>query len=93
MLYVLSYDISVDKRRTKLAKLLEGFGQRVQYSVFECDLTDRQFAVLWRKLQRILKPEEHDSLRIYRLCATCTSTIQVIGSGPPVESSVDVLIV
>lgn len=45
MLYLISYDIAVDKRRTKIAKLLEGFGQRVQYSVFECDLTTKQYGL------------------------------------------------
>ena len=33
-LYVISYDIPDDKRRKKIADLLEGYGQRVQYSVF-----------------------------------------------------------
>src|SRR6266511_1773180 len=55
MLYVISYDISVDRRRARVAKLLEGFGQRVQYSVFECDLTESQYAVLQRNLRRMLR--------------------------------------
>ena len=42
MFIVISYDIPADKRRTKLAQLLENYGQRVQYSVFECLLTGRQ---------------------------------------------------
>jgi len=33
------YDIPSDKRRKKVSDLLEGYGQRVQYSVFECVLT------------------------------------------------------
>ncbi|MCA9742068.1 CRISPR-associated endonuclease Cas2, partial [candidate division KSB1 bacterium] len=38
MLLLVSYDIVDDKQRTKLAKRLQNYGQRVQYSVFECDL-------------------------------------------------------
>ena len=38
MFYLVSYDIPDTKRRTKLAKTLEDFGDRVQYSVFECIL-------------------------------------------------------
>lgn len=38
MLYIVSYDIPDTKRRTKLAKMLEDFGDRVHYSVFECIL-------------------------------------------------------
>ncbi|MEW6376162.1 MAG: CRISPR-associated endonuclease Cas2, partial [Thermodesulfobacteriota bacterium] len=36
MFYVVSYDIPDDQRRIKIAKILEDFGDRVQYSVFEC---------------------------------------------------------
>ena len=92
MLYLISYDISIDRRRTRVAKILTGFGQRVQYSVFECDLDTNQYQALWRKLARTIQPDEGDSLRIYRLCATCTTTINVIGRGPPVETSPQIYI-
>ena len=35
---VIAYDIVDDKHRTKISKLLEGYGERVNYSVFECML-------------------------------------------------------
>lgn len=93
MLYVISYDIAVDRRRTRLAKVLEGFGQRVQWSVFECNLDDREYAVLERKLRRILKPDEGDNLRTYRLCSTCVTQTEIRGDGPPVEQRQDVYII
>jgi CRISPR-associated protein Cas2 len=93
MLFVISYDITNDRRCTKIARTLEGFGQRVQYSVFECDLTDRQYEVLRRKLLKRLAAQEGDSLRVYRLCKTCVQGIALYGAGPPVEQSVDVLVV
>jgi CRISPR-associated protein Cas2 len=40
MKYVVTYDISIDKRRTKLSDLLEGYGVRVNYSVFEVELSE-----------------------------------------------------
>lgn len=92
MLYLISYDIAVDKRRTKIAKVLEGFGQRVQYSVFECDLTVQQYAELRRKLHKILRSAEGDDLRTYRLCATCAPKTEIVGTGPALETSVDVYI-
>lgn len=92
MLYIISYDIAVDKRRTKIAKLLEGFGQRVQYSVFECDLSVKQYADLRRKLHKILQPAEGDNLRTYKLCASCVPNTEIVGAGPPLETSVDVYI-
>ena len=43
MFHVISYDIPDDQRRSRLAKVLKGFGTRVQYSVFEAHLTNAQF--------------------------------------------------
>ena len=43
MFYVISYDIPDDRRRGQLAKVLKGFGTRVQYSVFEAHLNRTQY--------------------------------------------------
>lgn len=90
--FIVSYDIIPDKRRTKLAKLLEGFGSRVQRSVFECDLTAAQFTQLRRRLDKLLKPDEGDNVRIYQLCASCVRTVEIIGEGK-LEETPDVFIV
>jgi CRISPR-associated protein Cas2 len=74
-------------------ELLEGFGQRVQRSVFECDLNEREYQALERKMKRMLKLEEGDNVRIYRLCGACVGNVIVLGNGPPVEKSVDVYII
>jgi hypothetical protein len=41
-LWVIAYDSPSNKRRRKLAKLLEGYGERLQWSVFECRLQPHQ---------------------------------------------------
>ena len=46
MLYVISYDIPDNRRRSQLAKVLKGFGSRVQYSVFEAHLNGKQYEEL-----------------------------------------------
>lgn len=66
MLTAVSYDIQDNRRRVKLAKLLLRFGKRVQKSVFEIQLSDKELPVLVRQIERIIK-EEKDSVRIYRL--------------------------
>ncbi len=78
MHYLISYDIPDDKRRSKVAKLLEGHGIRVQYSVFECDLSHANYAQLRRAMEYLLNHEE-DNLRVYRMCASCTDHIERIG--------------
>ncbi|MBM7846596.1 CRISPR-associated endonuclease Cas2 [Herpetosiphon giganteus] len=92
MLYLISYDIAVDKRRTRIAKILEGFGQRVQYSVFECDLTAKQYSKLRGKLHKVLRPADGDNLRTYRLCGVCAPHTEIVGNGPTLETSVTIYI-
>ena len=64
MLRIVVYDISDPKRLTRIAKICEDFGVRVQKSVFECWLDDERFNLLWRKLNAEMEPEE-DSLIAY----------------------------
>lgn len=68
--YLICYDIADDRRRNRVANLLEGFGRRVQYSVFEAVLDRRLFDKLLSQLQALLDPAD-DSLTIYPVCAAC----------------------
>lgn len=43
LLYLITYDISCNKRRQKISDLLEGYGSRVQHSVFECVLNRKKY--------------------------------------------------
>ncbi len=81
MFIVVCYDIPSDRRRAKVGKILEGFGARVQKSVFECDLNIKHLQKLKQKLARVLK--EEDSVRYYYLCAHCLPKTEVV-NGPPV---------
>ncbi len=84
--YVIAYDISDDRRRTRVHKTLCGFGQWTQYSLFECHLTPKQMLVLRDKLDKCLK--EEDSVRFYPLCAGCLSKVQTTGGPKPGEEAV-----
>jgi CRISPR-associated protein Cas2 len=86
-LYIIAYDISSDRRRTKVHKTLCGFGQWTQYSLFECYLTDKELLALHGKLDKILEAEE-DSVRFYPLCAACVSKVETVGSDRPAEKNV-----
>jgi CRISPR-associated protein Cas2 len=79
---VVSYDIRDDRRRLRVHKLLEGFGRAVQRSVFECDLTDAEYAWLRQRLERVVEPGV-DLVRYYRLCEGCVRRIEGVGGGPP----------
>ena len=53
--YVIAYDIPDDKRRTKVHKLLSGFGKWTQFSLFECFLTKKELVLLRSKLAEHLE--------------------------------------
>lgn len=82
--YVVAYDIPDDRRRTRVHKILTGFGNWTQYSLFECFLTRKQLVLLRSKLAEHLEAKQ-DSVRFYPLCASCVDKVETIGGPPPTE--------
>lgn len=82
--YIIAYDIPDDRRRTKVHKILSGFGQWTQYSLFECFLSKKEFVLLKSKLARYLEATQ-DSVRFYPLCANCLDKVETVGGQPPTE--------
>lgn len=60
--YLISYDVSDDKRRTKLFNVLQGEGDHVQYSVFFCDLNPTEAARLRARITEIINHGEDQVL-------------------------------
>ena len=83
--YVIAYDIPNDKRRTKVHKILLGYGKWTQYSLFECFLTRKDLVLLRSKLTEHLVAQE-DSVRFYSLCANCVSKVETVGGPPPADT-------
>ena len=82
--YVIAYDIPNDKRRTKIHKILLGYGKWTQYSLFECFLTRKDLVLLRSRLNEHLVAKE-DSVRFYPLCANCVSKVETVGGAPPAD--------
>jgi CRISPR-associated protein Cas2 len=81
MFYLVAYDITDDQRRTKIAKILEDFGDRVQYSVFEMELdSSDQLDEMQTRLAKVIDTRT-DSVRIYLLCQGCRTKITILGQG------------
>src|SRR5947209_17952481 len=85
--YVVAYDIPDDKRRTKVHKVLLGYGTWTQYSLFECFLSKRELVLLRSKLAEHLVVKD-DSVRFYPLCSNCVSKVETVGGPPPSEVQV-----
>jgi CRISPR-associated protein Cas2 len=76
------YDIPDDKRRTKLSNFLEGYGRRVQYSVFEIFVSLKEMRVLHQKVEKLVVPKE-DNVRFYWIGQEMLSLVLTIGSEKP----------
>ena len=80
---LVAYDVKTEtaagrRRLRRVAKVCEGFGQRVQFSVFECVVDAAQLALLMHALEREIDATE-DNLRIYRLQEPRNRHVQVLG--------------
>lgn len=83
---LVTYDVATDtpegrRRLRRVAKVCEGYGQRVQKSVFECIVNAAQLEQLKHRLSAEVALAE-DSLRIYRLREPRDHYLQVIGRQP-----------
>lgn len=75
--YLVAYDIRDPSRLQKVAKLLKGYGTRIQYSVFRCYLGERLVEKLKWEMVKILAPE--DDYLIIELCSSCVNRIRKRG--------------
>jgi CRISPR-associated protein Cas2 len=80
---LITYDVETvnlagARRLRRVAKECQNYGQRVQNSVFECVLTEAQFALLRNKITSIID-EEKDSVRFYFLGKNWNNRVEFVG--------------
>lgn len=78
MFWVICYDITDDKRRSKVVKIMESYGRRAQYSVFECDISDGQQMTIQAKLADVVD-EDEDDVRFYPLNEADIQRVRTLG--------------
>lgn len=83
MWIIVAYDVRTDeakgrKRLRRVAQVCKDFGQRVQKSVFECQVDDMKYEELRRRLLREINDEE-DNLRLYRLTEPREQHVETYG--------------
>jgi len=89
MMVLVSYDVSTSdpggqKRLNRVAKACKDYGQRVQFSVFECIVDPAQWTVLKQRLLDEIN-EEKDSLRFYYLGSNWRRRVEHIGAKKGVD--------
>lgn len=97
MMVLVSYDVETKdsggrRRLRQTAKACLDFGQRVQYSVFECEVDPAQWTQLKHRLVEIINSEK-DSLRFYFLGSNWRRRVEHVGAKPSVDLSEGPLIV
>ena len=83
MQLLVTYDVSTTskegrRRLRRVARACTDFGQRVQKSVFECSVDDKQMVVFRARLLDEVDLEE-DSLRLYRLIGAFDEVVEHYG--------------
>ncbi len=81
MFFLVCFDITDNRVRYRVVKVLKGFGKRVQKSVFECEnLSEERFLKMKNGIEDLI---DHgcDSVRYYLLCRGCIRRIEYSGIG------------
>ncbi len=86
MMMLVTYDVSTEdvpgrRRLRRVAKICKDYGQRVQYSVFECQVDPAQWAAIRARLVEEINPAT-DSLRFYRLGTKWQPRVEHVGAKP-----------
>lgn len=97
MWIVVCYDVNTEtaagrKRLRRVAQVCKNFGQRVQKSVFECQVDEMKYEDLRRKLLKEVKLEQ-DNLRLYRLTEPRDKRVEEYGSTRTVFYDEEMLLV
>jgi CRISPR-associated protein Cas2 len=77
--HLISYDVRDPKRLRQVAKILEGYGTRIQYSVFRCRLDTLTLEKLHWELHQLLAKE--DDLLVMPLCPDCAAKVPAHSTG------------
>lgn len=72
---IIAYDIVNNKKRNKISDLLCKYGKRINKSVFECFLSEKEFKALKETLKKKIKKGD-DSILYYTLCKYCIDQIE-----------------
>ena len=89
--YLIAYDIRDDRRLRRVAKTLEGYGTRLQFSVFRCRLTVRDMERLRWELSRIVQCD--DDVLFLGLCRHCVARLRERDGGDTWAEESDLVIV
>lgn len=91
--YIVCYDVADPKRLNKTYKKMNGYGDPIQYSVFQCELSDMEILYMKEDLKEILNLQEDRVLIVDTGPARTPSGKHISTMGIPIKSRGDSAIV
>ena len=82
--HIIAYDISDDRRRARVAAVLQTYGDRIQRSVFVATIGSDLLSEARERIGEIIDPDT-DSVYVFRQCAACWETVGVLGQATVAE--------
>jgi CRISPR-associated protein Cas2 len=76
--YVITYDISDDRRRARVAAILQAHGDRIQRSVFIATIDTDTLNQARQRITETINPDT-DSVYVFRQCAACWEAVGILG--------------
>lgn len=85
--YLVCYDICDEKRLRQVSKIMQGFGERLQYSVYVCDLSAEERVLLRARLHEVIHHQEDRVMMVDlgEVGAARSSSFEFLGAATPVE--------
>ena len=81
---VISYDISADRVRARVAAILSAWGERIQKSVFACVADPDEIAEIMMRVDGLIDPRT-DSVHLFHQCRDCHERAQLLGQAESFE--------
>lgn len=81
---IVAYDVGNNRRRTRLANYLQGWGYRMQESVFQLRLSNEELSEVCARINKLIS-ETDDVVHVYPLCAACCGHAEVFGTAPALD--------
>ncbi|MDD2366197.1 MAG: CRISPR-associated endonuclease Cas2 [Desulfuromonadaceae bacterium] len=88
---IVAYDIAHPKRLSRIAKIMKDYGYRVQKSIFEVDVNERQFLIMKNRAEGVMMWSE-DGVKYFPLCDRCADTLVSLGVCKVLPEDVDYLV-
>lgn len=89
---IVAYDIANPRRLSRIAKIMKGYGRRVQKSVFEVELAESRFEEMQLRAERAMNLGT-DGVKYFPLCERCSDILVVLGCSGPAGDDGGVVII